>query len=84
MSWKKRFWRSELKQFIRDCLKNGDMTITEIKQTLKKTKKINIHNSALSAIIKVTDDVIIKNRIFSEVSKKMINVYSITIKIKNN
>jgi hypothetical protein len=75
--WKKIFWRSELQQFIKDCLKTGDMTLQEIATVIQKTAKVRISAPALAAILKVTDGVKVKTKIFSDASNKMINVYSI-------
>jgi hypothetical protein len=78
--WKKIFWRSELQQLIKDCLKSGDMTVQEIIATIQKTAKVRISYPALAAILKVTDGVKVKTRKFSEASNKMINVYSVAFR----
>ena len=75
--WKKVLWRSELQQLIKDCLRGGDMTLQELVSTIQKTKKVQISYPALGAIMKVTDGIIVSTQIFSEASKKMINVYSL-------
>ena len=64
---------------VKDILSNGDMTLHELTEIVKKTAKINIHHAAMAAILNATDGVFVKCQIFSEVSKKMVNVYSIGI-----
>jgi transposase len=76
-SWRKNFWPSEMKQLIVEILKNGDMTLKELTETLKNTGKIKIHYAAIASLIRVTDGVYVKCKVFSETSKKMVNVYSI-------
>ena len=75
--WRKNYWPSEIKQIIKEILKNGDMTLQELLEIIKKTMKINIHYAAIAAIIRVTDGVYVKCQVFSETSKKMVNVYSL-------
>jgi hypothetical protein len=76
-NWRKNIWPSELKQVIKAVLSNGDMTLKDLADVVKKTAKINIHHAAMAAILQTTDGVFVKCQIFSEVSKKMVNVYSI-------
>jgi hypothetical protein len=76
-NWRKNFWPSEFRQLVREVLSHGDMTLNELTEVVRKTAKINIHHAAMAAILKATDGVFVKNRIFSKVSKKMVNVYSI-------
>lgn len=53
------------------------MTLNELTEVVRKTAKIDIHHAAMAAVLKATDGVFVKGKIFSDVSKKMVNVYSI-------
>jgi hypothetical protein len=76
-NWRKNFWPSEFKQLVKEILLSGDMTVKELTEIIKKTTKIEVHHAAIAGILNVTDGVFVKCQIFSEVSKKMVNVYSL-------
>jgi hypothetical protein len=75
-SWKTVLWRSELQKLIKDCLKQGDMTLIQLVTEIQRQTNTKIRYPALAAILKVTDGVVVTTKIFSEASNKMINVYS--------
>lgn len=83
IDWKKVLWRSELQHLIKDCLRSGDMTLQELVTAIQNTKQVKISYTALAAIIKVTEGVIVSTQIFSEASKKWINVYSLAFTFNN-
>lgn len=60
------------------------MTLSELVVVLRNTADVKIPPCALAAILSVTEGIMVKNRIFSEVSRKMINVYSIVPRTKTD
>jgi len=83
-NWRKNFWPSELRELIKEILSNGDMTLKELVEIIKKTARINIHHAAMAPILNATDGVFVKCQVFSKVSKKMVNVYSIGFDIRKD
>jgi hypothetical protein len=70
-------WRNELKNAIREILKERDMTVSEICDKLKRVYKVIVPYQALNSILAVTDGVFVCNIIHSLVGKKMVNLYTL-------
>ena len=77
--WHKMYWRSELQSCIRFVLREGDMTLNEIRRRLGSVFGIRIAASALSQIVRITNGVYVKRKKYSIGGCKMINVYTIGV-----
>jgi hypothetical protein len=74
--WRRNFWPSELRLLIKDILSSGDMTVRELADVVERSMEINIHHAAMAAILASTEGVYVKCQRFSDVGKKMVNIYS--------